>query len=239
MEEIWVDIKGYEGLYQVSNQGRVKSLDRIIVKENGNKQNLKGKILKQKIHKGYYTVYLSKNGNVKTVRVHRLIAMAFIPNPKNKPFIDHINTITTDNRIENLRWVTPKENSNNELTRKHNSESQKGKYVGEKHPNYGRKMTEEQKAKISKTKKESGIHKGENNPNYGNRGELNSQSIKVVQLSLDGKLIKIWDSIGEASRNLGCDNSSISKCCRGKYSQHKGFKFMYYEDYLKLNEKGE
>lgn len=235
MEEIWVDIRGYEGFYQISNLGRVKSLDREIVRVDGKKKIFKGKILNQQIRKGYYTVYLSKNGKAKTVRVHRLIAMAFIPNPENKPHIDHINTITTDNRIENLRWVTPKENRNNELTKKHNSESQKGKYVGENHPNYGRKKTEEQKAKISKTKKESGVHKGENNPNYGNRGELNSQSIKVVQLSLDGKLIKIWGSIGEASRNLGCDNSSISKCCRGKYSQHKGFKFMYYEDYLKLN----
>ena len=237
MEEIWVDIKGYEGFYQVSNQGRVRSVEREIIRVDGKKKTFKGKILNQQIRRGYYIVYLSKNGKTKTVRVHRLIAIAFIPNPENKPHIDHINTITTDNRIENLRWVTPKENRNNELTKKHNSESQKGKYVGENHPNYGKKHTKESKKKMSENRK--GKCKGENNPNYGNRGELNSQSIKIVQLSLDGKLIKIWDSIGEASRNLGCDNSSISKCCRGKYSQHKGFKFMYYEDYLKLNEKGE
>ena len=116
-EEVWRDIVGYEGLYMVSNMGRVKSL-------NYNKCSGKEKVLKQAINgMGYYTVHLYKDKKGKTFTIHKLIAQAFIPNPKNKKCIDHINTIRTDNRIENLRWVTQKENLNNSLTRKNKSKS--------------------------------------------------------------------------------------------------------------------
>lgn len=108
MNEIWKDIKGYEGLYQVSNLGNVKSLC--------NNKTRKEKILKPKQRKGYLYVGLCKNGKVKQYLVHRLVAEHFIPNPNNLPQIDHINTNKTDNRVENLRWVTQKENSNNPLT---------------------------------------------------------------------------------------------------------------------------
>jgi hypothetical protein len=70
-------------------------------------------------------VYLCKDGKSKNRKVHRLVAEAFIPNTENGTSIDHINTLKDDNRVENLRWCTPKENSNNPLTRKRMSESQK------------------------------------------------------------------------------------------------------------------
>lgn len=109
MEEIWKDIEGYEGLYQVSNLGRVKSL--------GNNKNRKEKIIKQiKKKDGYLYLKCSKNGESKTFSVHRLVAQAFIPNPNNLPEIDHINTVPTDNRIENLRWCSRKGNMNNPIT---------------------------------------------------------------------------------------------------------------------------
>lgn len=124
VEEIWVDIKGYEGLYQVSNLGRVKSLERI--DSLGHKR--KEKILKPRKNKdGYLQVVLCKEGKYKEFRVHRLVAIAFIPNTDNKPFIDHINTIRDDNRVENLRWVTHEENINNPLSKENKSESMKGK----------------------------------------------------------------------------------------------------------------
>ena len=134
MEEIWKDIEDYEG-YQVSNFGRVRSLDRY----NSRGYWIKGCILKPIMDKkGYLTVGLSKNNQRKTFKVHRLVALHFIPNIENKPEIDHINTIKTDNTVwlnedgsvnydkTNLRWVTPKENSNNPLSLVNNSESKKG-----------------------------------------------------------------------------------------------------------------
>lgn len=125
MEEIWKDIDGYPN-YQVSNMGRVKSLN---YKRTG-----KEKILKLNKHKfGYFMVSLRKNGITSKICVHRLVAKAFIPNPENKPEIDHINTNQSDNRVENLRWVTSKENSNNPITIKHCSDTRKT-MIGSKHP---------------------------------------------------------------------------------------------------------
>ena len=104
MEEIWKEIKGFNN-YKVSNFGRL-----ISIKTN--------KILKPTDNgRGYLRFSLLGDDNNKhTVYLHRIIAEAFIPNPDNKPCIDHINTNKQDNRIENIRWVTYKENTNNELT---------------------------------------------------------------------------------------------------------------------------
>lgn len=134
MEE-WKDIPGYEGLYQVSDQGRVRSLDRIVVNSRNVYRTLKGRILRPlKYRNGYFYIVLSKDNHRKNCRVHRLVARAFIPNPENKPHLDHINTKRDDNRVENLRWTTAKENVNNPLSIKHLSDAMKG----DKHPMYGK-----------------------------------------------------------------------------------------------------
>lgn len=97
LEEIWRDVKGYEGLYQISNLGRVKSL-------NYKKMKVE-KILSLKPKKqGYARVNFSKNGIRKTFTVHRLVALAFIPKEKNKNLINHKNEIKNDNRVCNLEW---------------------------------------------------------------------------------------------------------------------------------------
>lgn len=118
--EIWKPIRGYEGWYEVSNLGRVKSVERDVIYYVNGKQfvrHYKEKIKEPNTNRGgYLYVILYKNGVGETKRVHRLVAEAFIPNEENKPEIDHINTIRDDNRVENLRWATHQENNNNELT---------------------------------------------------------------------------------------------------------------------------
>ena len=100
MSEIWLDIEGYEGEYQGSSEGRVKSL------KFGRETFLKG----WKNFQGYQQVILRKGGVRRTHNVHRIIAQLFIPNPKNKPCINHVNSKRADNRVENLEWCTAKEN---------------------------------------------------------------------------------------------------------------------------------
>ena len=115
--EIWKDIKGYEGLYQVSNYGRVKRLSRRI--NGGHNQGGTGRVVPEKILKpyllptGYYDFSLIKNGKYKHHSLHRLIAEAFIPNPHNFPEIDHIDRNTLNNDLSNLRWVDKKVQNNN------------------------------------------------------------------------------------------------------------------------------
>ena len=116
-QEIWKDIKGFEGIYQISSLGRVRSLDRWVNSKNESNKLVKGRILTPVYDKdGYTMVTLSSHGEHLKCKVHRLVCSAFIPNPENKPQVDHINAIKNDNRVENLRWCTSKENSNNPIT---------------------------------------------------------------------------------------------------------------------------
>jgi hypothetical protein len=107
--EIWRDVVGYEGWYKISSFGRVQSLDKTIINCNGMKYEMKGRLLKPILSR-YFWINLVKNTNRKRLSIHRLVAIAFIPNPECKPYVNHINGIKTDNRVVNLEWVTPQEN---------------------------------------------------------------------------------------------------------------------------------
>lgn len=107
MAEIWKDIKGYDGKYQVSNCGRVRRL----------RKTVPPRILKlQPSHNGYLQATLFRDGKPKHLLVHRLVAQAFIGNPEGKSCVNHINGIKTDNRADNLEWVTHAENTQHALT---------------------------------------------------------------------------------------------------------------------------
>lgn len=106
MDEIWVDVKGYEGYYQVSNKGRVRSLDRIVIGRHGKPVAVPGCILKGEMCKGYRRVNLAKDGKVKHMQVHRLVALNFLPNPDDLPIINHKDENRTNNQLGNLEWCT-------------------------------------------------------------------------------------------------------------------------------------
>lgn len=142
MKEIWKDINGYEGLYQVSNIGRIKSF---------HSRYKEPRILKtHKRINGYIFICLHKDKELFTVDIHRLVAEAFVPNPNpdEYKYVLHLDDNQENNVYTNLKWGTQKENCN---TKHHHETLSKsaGNRVGEKNPFYGKKHTEEIKKRLS------------------------------------------------------------------------------------------
>ena len=191
MVEEWRDIKGYEGLYQVSSLGRVKSLNYNHTK--------KEKVLDFKPNKyGYKVTYLYNNNERKPYSVHRLVAEAFIPNPNNYKEVNHKDENKSNNCVDNLEWCTAKYNSNYGTRNKRISDTNKGI----NHPMYGKHHTDSSKDKISKTLREKGICKGKNNP-----------KAHKVQCITTGKS---FSCIKEASEYYHVNYLNIIRCCTEK-----------------------
>ena len=111
IDEVWKPVVGFEGLYEVSNKGRVRSVDRDIIRSDGKVQHKKGVVLKQFItNKGYPYVMVNKDYKQHLKTVHRLVAQTFIPNPNNCPVVNHKDEDKTNNCVENLEWCTQSHN---------------------------------------------------------------------------------------------------------------------------------
>lgn len=212
MDEKWKDIVGYENFYQISNKGNVRSKDRYYnatYLRNSPIVFRKGVLLKLRPNKyGYLTVGLKMHSKGETIPVHKMVAIAFIDNPLNKRCIDHINANRKDNRVENLRWVTIKENQNNIITKRRLSECK----IGDKHHFYGKKFSKEHSQKIADANR---------------NGKC---SIPIIQLDLNGNYIREFPSTNEAERQTGIRHGNIWSARRKKLTAG-GYKWIYKKDY--------
>lgn len=189
MNEIWKPIEGYNGKYFISDKGNVLA-------KNWQRRKIDMLLCPTLSTTGYYKVDLYKDNKRKQWKIHRLVAIAFIPNTENKPCIDHINTIRTDNRAENLRWVTHSENLRNEITRKRMSDNAKK-----------RTFSDETKKKLSLATK-----------NRKDQSEIlkrmhKASMIKICKPVRCIETGKIYKTAREASAETGINWKDISGVC--------------------------
>lgn len=212
MEEIWKDVKGYEGYYKYNPfSGKIMSIGG---RRGGHREDyILGEYFDSS---GYPQVIFRVNGKNKTKKVHRIIAENELPNPKGYTDIDHINGIKTDNRVDNLRWCSHKDNCNNPITKDKMLKTVRSE-------EYRKKCSEREKGKklSDETKKKMSISR---------TGSSNWRSKTVYQYSLDGNLIAIYESTGIAAKETNSIQSQISNCCNGKIKKHNGFIWRYKEE---------
>ena len=228
--EVWKDIPDYEGKYKASNLGRIKSLN-----FNGTG---KEKIMKLRTGNRYYMIALWKNGIRKDYLLHRIVAETFIPNPENKPFINHKDENCFNNSINNLMWCTHKENMNWGTRNERISKANKGKVIPKNirekisKSNKGKKISEEQKEYLRKIR--TGIKLTEEHKKKISISNKGKTAKKVNQYDLDGNFIKQWDCIMDfyKSINKSEKSSSVSSCCSGKYKTAFGYKWKYADEEL-------
>ena len=130
--EVWLPVKNFEGLYEVSNLGNIRSLSRIIIQRDGIKRYFYGKILSQRINKkryNYCEVNLKNSGNIKTMKVHRIVAEAFLKNENNLPQINHKDFNPENNNVNNLEWCSAKYNINYSKHRRKNLRGTYGRKI--------------------------------------------------------------------------------------------------------------
>ena len=245
--EIWKNINGYEGVYQISNYGRIKSLERVFPHLGGHR-SIKTKICKLQKDKGtgYSKYVLSNNGKKSPKSVHRLVAETFIPNPQNLPFVNHRDEIRTNNCVENLEWCTPQYNLEYSNVNQRIAEKLYKRVVQyDKDWNVlniykttgdaARALGLSGYSSIARCcKGEIGSVKGfiwryEDEVNIPHK---NPRQRRVVQKNKNKEIINTYDSIKDASINTKIGASSILRCCKGKNKQAGGFLWEYVDNYV-------
>jgi len=217
VEVVRKPVNGYEGYYEVDQFGRVYSVDRTIhVSDNGREysKTLLGTQMKQNMHsQGYKTVTLTKDGESKTVYVHRLVADAFIPNPNALPMVNHKDEDKTNNFVDNLEWCT------NEYNLSYgNAKERREKKIR------GRSLSEEHKTKIATSLKEH-YSKHESK----SKGRISERRKPVIAIDSEGNELK-FESISDAAKFVGItDKRNIMAACNGKKKSAYGYVWRYGE----------
>ncbi len=256
MTEVWKDIVGYEGRYQVSNIGNVRSMHylgkNMTTKDNGVK---KLKLITNS--SGYHVVTLKG----KQQFVHRLVAAAFIPNANEKPCVDHINTITTDNRVENLRWVTQKENLLNSISHKRRLKAVRDRCLGRMGVESGKHRSVFQYSLDGEFIKEWGcmsdacrslgidsgcmtrVCQGVQPQSKGfiwryekcRVEPVSLRAKKIIQYDKDGNFIREWNRIIDAAKHYNTSTGRICTCLSGKTKTCHGFIWRYAQQAIEYN----
>lgn len=208
--EEWRPVKGYEGLYEVSSFGRVRSLDRWVNHYRGNKKAFrKGQMLKLRTDKdGYVRVGLCIKQKMQLAQVHRLVMEAFVPNPDNLPCVNHRNENKSCNIPDNLEWCTVAYNN----TYGGRVEQIANKNRGQKRPQIGEKLR--------------GIVRSEDTKQKSTEAKRPKMK-PVLQYTLDGEFVGEYESVKEAYRQTGVHYGNICNCCIGRFHTAGGYIWKY------------
>lgn len=246
MEEIWKDVEGYEGLYQISNLGRLRSLDKC----DRFGRFFSGCIIKCHSSRGYINCCLHKDGKLKRTCIHRLVAQAFIPNPNNYPVVNHKDRNPSNNCVENLEWCTQKHNvhwdgaierraeaqrNRSDCSKMVNQYSLEGIFIktwpslGEIYKCLG--IPKNDISRCCKNKTYAHSYQWRFFDEYSDCANIEHYKKKntkqVVQYDIDNNLIKTWPSGGEIQRQTGWYFSNIHKAIIGLIPTAYGYKWSY------------
>ena len=222
--EEWRPVVGYEGLYEVSDWGNIKSL-------NYNHTGKPKLMTKCKDSDGYYNLSLWKNGKRKNKKIHVAVAEAWIPNPENKKEVGHTKTLEngledkTANEVWNLQWMTREENANYGTI---------GERIGKRMADNNPMKRPDVAAKVADKQRENGKKRYAEHPELFDsfmNSDKHYEKIKkkVNQYNkITGEFIKTWDSAADVEEELGICHSNVSAACKGKIKSAGGFKWKYY-----------
>lgn len=256
--EIWKDVPDYERWYQVSNLGRVKSLERHITDSNRQNRTVcyKERIIKQFVSRtGYYTLHLTKNSKIRIFTAHKLVALAYIPNPNKYPCINHKDETRTNNNVDNLEWCTYKYNTNygtciqrvtaknllrEDLAKPVYQYDIDGNFICKHHSarsiarNLGFSIRSIREVLYGKHTSSHGYiwlreKDDEKAKSISNQCHNPKNKKKVVQYSLDGNKIAEYNSVLEAARITNISNTTIGRCCNsnGYHKTAGGYKWEF------------